>query len=66
MFQFNNLSDFQYARLKKVAVHLHFGMFWSSGIPTMIWYATCSSEKQLVEWKKGQMCILTVLNSRWY
>ncbi len=29
------LGDFQYARLQILAVHLHFGLFLSAGIPTM-------------------------------
>ncbi len=36
MSQYNKLSDIQYARFQILPVELHFGLFWSAGIPTMI------------------------------
>ncbi len=36
MSQYNKLSDIQYARFQILPVDLHFGLFWSAGIPTMI------------------------------
>ncbi len=36
MYQYNKLSDFQYARFQILAVYLQFGLFWSGGIPTMV------------------------------
>ncbi len=36
MYQYNKLSDTQYARFHILPVDLHFGLFWSTGIPTMI------------------------------
>ncbi len=35
MFQYDNLSDFQYARFHIMAVHLHFGLFWLRWFPTV-------------------------------
>ncbi len=35
MSQYNKLSDIQYARFQILPVNLHFGLFWSAGIPTM-------------------------------
>ncbi len=35
MSQYNKLSDIQYARFQILLVDLHFGLFWSAGIPTM-------------------------------
>ncbi len=35
MSQCNKLSDIQYARFQILPVDLHFGLFWSAGIPTM-------------------------------
>ncbi len=35
MSQYNKLSDLQYATLHILAVHSHFGLFWSAGIPTI-------------------------------
>ncbi len=32
---YNKLSDIQYARFQTLSVELHFGLFWSAGIPTM-------------------------------
>ncbi len=38
MSQYNKLSDIQYARFQISPVDLHFGHFWSAGIPTMrVW-----------------------------
>ncbi len=31
--QYDNLSDFQYARFHILVVHLHTGLFWLRGIP---------------------------------
>ncbi len=42
MFQYNKLSDIQYARFQILPVYLHFGQFWSAGIPTM--YVTGNQE----------------------
>ncbi len=36
MSQYNKLSDIQYVRFQTLPVDLHFGLFWSAGIPTMI------------------------------
>ncbi len=36
MFQYNKLFDFQYARFQILVVHIHFGLFWSGGIPTLL------------------------------
>ncbi len=36
MSQYNKLSDIQYARFQILPVDLHFGLFWSAGIPTMV------------------------------
>ncbi len=36
MSKYNKLSDIQYARFQILPVDLHFGLFWSAGIPTMI------------------------------
>ncbi len=36
MSQYNKLSDIQYARFQILPVDLHFGLFWSAGIPTML------------------------------
>ncbi len=35
MSQYNKLSDIQYARFQILPVDLHFGLFWSAGIPSM-------------------------------
>ncbi len=35
MSQYNKLSNIQYARFQILHVDLHFGLFWSAGIPTM-------------------------------
>ncbi len=35
MSQYNKLSDIQYARFQILPMDLHFGLFWSAGIPTM-------------------------------
>ncbi len=35
MSEYNKLSDIQYARFQILPVDLHFGLFWSAGIPTM-------------------------------
>ncbi len=35
MSQYNKLSNIQYARFQILPVDLHFGLFWSAGIPTM-------------------------------
>ncbi len=34
MSQYNKLSDIQYASFQILPVDLHFGLFWSAGIPT--------------------------------
>ncbi len=36
MFQYNKLSDFQYARFQILAVHLHFEMFLSAGFHNVL------------------------------
>ncbi len=36
--QYNKLSDIQYARFQILPVELHFGLFWSAGIPTMLYH----------------------------
>ncbi len=36
MSQYNKLSDIQYARFQILHVDLHFGLFWSADIPTML------------------------------
>ncbi len=36
MSQYNKLSHIQYATFQILPVDLHFGLFWSAGIPTMI------------------------------
>ncbi len=35
MSQYNKLSNIQYARFQILHVDLHFGLYWSAGIPTM-------------------------------
>ncbi len=35
MCHYNQLSDIQYARFQILPVDLHFGLFWSAGIPTL-------------------------------
>ncbi len=35
MSQYNKLSYIQYARFQLLPVDLHFGLFWSAGIPNM-------------------------------
>ncbi len=35
MSRYNKLSDNQYAKFQILPVDLHFGLFWSGGIPTM-------------------------------
>ncbi len=47
MFPYNKHLDFQYARLQIFAVHLHLGLFWSTGIPTAL-YGTLWS--QMLKW----------------
>ncbi len=36
MSQYNKLSNYQHARFQILSVHLHFGLFWSAGIPTIM------------------------------
>ena len=36
MSQYNKLFHCQYARFQILAVHLHFGLFWSRGISTVL------------------------------
>ncbi len=35
MSQYNKISDILYARFQILPVDLHFGLFWSAGIPHM-------------------------------
>ncbi len=35
MSPYNKLSHIQYARFQILPVDIHFGLFWSAGIPTM-------------------------------
>ncbi len=35
MSQYNKLTDIQYAKFQILLVDLHFGLFWSAGIPIM-------------------------------
>ncbi len=43
MSQYNKLSDIQYSRFQMLPGDLHFGLFWSAGIPTMcVWCYTCA------------------------
>ncbi len=44
MFQYNKLSDFQYARIvrcQKMVVLFHFGLFWLGDIPSMYNNMSC-------------------------
>ncbi len=51
MSQYNKLSDIQYARFQILPVDLHFGVFWSTGIPTMPWPALFD---QTMAWDRHQ------------
>ncbi len=41
MSQYNKLSDIQYAKFHIRPVDLHFGLFWSAGIPIMPYASLC-------------------------
>ncbi len=47
MSHYNKLSHIQYARFQILYVDLHFGLFWSGGIPTML-YLTLNSLRFLM------------------
>ncbi len=52
MSQYNKLSDIQYTRFQILHVDLHFGLFWSAGIPTMLWLSQ-------------PLCNISILKAAW-
>ncbi len=59
-------SDFHYARFHILAVHLHFGLFWSSGIPTVlsITYSIYTCTQGPIILRGGRMCKYDLILTR--
>ncbi len=63
MSQYNKPSDIKYARFQILPVDLHFGLFWSTGIPTMYLHIQLNNAPlESLSHSQVHVCIITVLS----